>query len=197
MCVRHQERCADPRAAVSPLTCTAVPRGTGGHTCAGRSAVRESQQHIWAQHSCSTGLRTPTRARRARLAAGLTRGASHRASQARDRAAAPRAGGRRGPRRPEKASRPSAPRRREQRGPAGRWAGGFPTPPTPLRQCLTRGGGAGDDEAGGLAEPVRHGAARRRRGRASPHAAAHAQCGDNRSGARAQRRPLGRARGGA
>lgn len=43
------------------------------------------------------------------------------------------------------------------------------------RERLTPGGGAGDDEAGGFAEPVRHGAGRgraRRRRRSSPHAAA-------------------------
>lgn len=57
------------------------------------------------------------------------------------------------------------------------WPGGTGLSPPP-RERLTPGGGAGDDEAGGFAEPVRHGAGRgrarrrRRRRRSSPHAAA-------------------------
>lgn len=69
------------------------------------------------------------------------------------------------------------------------------------RGRLTRGGGAGDDEAGGLAQPLRHGAGLggTRRRDPSPHAAAPRMRRAGRAedtGAR-RWRPLGGARGGA
>lgn len=53
---------------------------------------------------------------------------------------------------------------------------------------LTRGGGAGDEEAGGFTEPLRHGRGRRRCAEPAPHAVAHAHSRQTESRAP---RPLG------